>query len=163
MKTPLFRFISTLLLIFSLSVQAQDIKIENPWLRAAPPNAPALAVFMTIQNDNEKTISLKQVKGNASLGTIELHRTIVENKIMKMIPQKVIPVAPKSSTVLKPGSWHIMLIKPDKVPKVGESIELTLIFDNGSEQDIVLPVIKGKKMMRDHHSMMKKKHKMMSE
>jgi copper(I)-binding protein len=33
--------------------------------------------------------------------------------------------------VFKPGSWHIMMINPEKVPKEGSSVAITLLFDNG--------------------------------
>ena len=69
--------------------------------------------------------------------------------IMKMTPQTAIPVAAHSVTLLKPGSWHIMLISPQKVPLEGESVELTLLLSDGSEQKVVAIVRQGTMMMNN--------------
>lgn len=160
MNTIFIRAFFVALFTLSFTVQANGINVNDPWLRAAPPSAPALAVFMKLHNDSDQALALTSVKGDASLGKIELHRTTMENGMMVMTPQEFIPVAAQSSTVLKPGSWHIMLIKPTRVPKMGDMVELTLVFDNGTEQTISMPVRKGKKMMMHGKKMMH--HKMMS-
>ncbi|MBL7002806.1 MAG: copper chaperone PCu(A)C [Gammaproteobacteria bacterium] len=148
MKSIILRIFSILTLsLFAFSSQASEIQVNDPWLRAAPPSAPALAAFMQLKNTSDKAIALIALKGDASLGKLELHRTTMENGMMKMTPQESIPVAAHSSTILKPGSWHIMLIKPDSVPKKGEQIQLTLVFDNGNEQLITLPVERRKTKM----------------
>jgi len=136
-----------LLLIVSLSVQADDVTIKDAWVRAAPPNAPALAAFMQVTNHSAKTLSIVDVRTSLAVDHIELHRTQMKEGVMKMIPHKVIPVPANSMTILKPGSWHIMLIKPVKVPAPGDMVELTLVFDNGVEKTVHAPVRKGKKMM----------------
>jgi len=64
--------------------------------------------------------------------------------MMKMVLQKTIPVAAHSSTVLKPGSWHIMLIQPEHVPVVGESVQLTLQLSDDTSQTVTAWVKKGK-------------------
>jgi copper(I)-binding protein len=46
-----------------------------------------------------------------------------------------------------------MLISPQKVPLEDESVELTLLLSDGSEQKVVAIVRKGKMMMNDGHDM----------
>ena len=67
---------------------------------------------------------------------------------MKMVPQESIPIAPQSTTRLEPGSWHVMLIGPEQVPGEGEQVEITLVFDDGSELQVNAQVRKG--MSHDH-------------
>ena len=130
-----------------------DIVIHDPWVRAAPPTAPAMAAFMKIENTGGKAVALVDAHTDG-YGKIELHRTMKADGMMKMIQQKNIPVAANSTTVLKPGSWHIMLIKPEKVPAAGSHKKITLTFDDGSKQTVNAVVRKGKMMMK--HNMMHK-------
>ena len=40
----------------------------------------------------------------------ELHRTTIENEVMKMEPVPVIEVPARGSVALEPGGYHIMLM-----------------------------------------------------
>ena len=150
------QFINTafcaLFLLLSFSVQADDITVIDPWVRAAPPNAPTLAAFMKVENHSSKVLSIVDVRTGLAVDRVELHQTQMKDGVMKMSPQQVIPVAAHSATILKPGSWHIMLINPVKVPEVGKMVELTLVFDNGVEKTIHAHVRKGMKMMESDHN-----------
>ncbi len=152
MKTLISKIVFLFILVTPFSVHAGELTVIDPWVRAAPPNAPALAAFMTLENPTDSALSIIEVRTTLKLDHVELHRTQMADGMMKMIPQKVIPVAAHSSTVLKPGSWHIMLIKPVTVPKPGDSVQLTLVLNNGSEQTIIASVRKGSKMMHGSHN-----------
>ncbi len=156
MTTQIKQTLTLILLLTSFSAFADNINIINPWVRAAPQNAPALAAFMKIENNSDSDRSVVEVKTTMAVDRVELHRTKMSGGMMKMIPQKVIPIKAGSSTLLKPGSWHIMLIKPTTVPKMGDTVHLTVVFDNGSEQSVMANVKKGMKMkMKMDHSKMK--------
>ncbi|MDM8545418.1 copper chaperone PCu(A)C [Candidatus Venteria ishoeyi] len=138
----------------SCQVSAADLNVENAWVRSAPPNAPALAAFMTLQNTSNNDLKLlsADVKGYAQ---VELHRTIAADGMMKMVKQNFIPIPAKTELQLKPGSWHIMLIQPQKVPAVAESVSLKLSFDNGTQLDVIAVVKSGK---MQHKGNMKHAH-----
>ncbi len=154
MKTRLTRATgAVLLMLAAFSVTAGGILVTDPWVRAAPPNAPALAAFMKLENHTGAEVSLVQAHTSLAVARVELHRTTMVDGVMKMTPQTAIPVAAHSATLLEPGSWHIMLISPQKVPLEGESVELTLLLSDGSEQKVVAIVHKGKMMMNESHDM----------
>ena len=145
MKTRLTRVTgAVLLMLAAFSVTAGGVQVTDPWVRAAPPNAPALAAFMRLENHTDAELSLMQARTSLAVARVELHRTTMVDGIMKMMPQTAIPVAAHSTTLLEPGSWHIMLISPQKAPLAGESVELSLLFSDGSEQKVVAIVRKGK-------------------
>lgn len=131
------------------------IEITDPWVRSAPPNAPALGLFMQIHNHSDNAVKLKSVH-TAGYGRIELHRTIESDGMMKMVRQDFMPIAAHNQLTLKPGSWHVMLIDPEKVPSMGEVVNIQLNFDNGMQKNIDAKVRKGKMM---HHNMHKQQHK----
>ncbi len=156
MKGILFRALSALFLLGAVfSVQAMGVMVNDPWVRAAPPNAPALAAFMTLENHSGSEVALTAVEAPAEMGRVELHRTLMADGMMKMVQQENIPVGAHSSTKLEPGSWHIMMIGPSKVPAAGEQVHLTLHFSDGSSKVVMAEVRGGAMMMKGGgHQMM---------
>lgn len=107
-----------------------SIEIDDAWVAAAPKNAPAMAMFMEIENEGSRDVRLVSAEGKG-FARIELHRTMPMDGMMKMVPQDSIPVPAKGKTELRPGDYHIMLIGPERVPDIGEMVMLDLVFDNG--------------------------------
>jgi len=144
MKLSIAHTLGAMLLMMSVSsVEAGGLMVVDPWVRSAPPNAPALAAFMMLKNHSDSDISIVDVRTSLQLDHVELHRTMMADGMMKMVPQEFIPVASQASTELKPGSWHIMLIGPKEVPMAGEIVHLTLVLSDGSEQMIAATVRQG--------------------
>ncbi len=135
------------------SEQNHDEKliINEPWVRAAPANAPMLGVFMQIQNHSNNDAKLISADA-AGYQRVELHRTMEHHGVMKMIKQDFMPIAANNQLNLKPGSWHIMLIGPDAVPAEGDVVNIKLTFNNGTSQIINAVVRKGKMTMKHHGS-----------
>ena len=151
MKLVIVRALGAFLLALCLfPVNAGDLVVTDPWIRSAPPNAPALGAFMVLENHSAAEVSVVAAHTSLAVGRVELHRTLMADGVMKMVPQKFIPVPAHSATVLKPGSWHIMLIGPKKVPVMGEVVQLTLVLDNGTKQVVSATVRQGEKMMGEH-------------
>ena len=127
----------------------KPISIIDPWIRSAPANAPALGLFLRINNHTDQELRLisAHTKGYKR---IELHRTIDSHGVMKMLKQTFMPIPAKGELHLKPGSWHIMLIGPERVPSEGEQISVNLKFNDGSAKMIKASVRKGG--MMKHHS-----------
>ena len=143
----------------AFTTQADEIRVSDAWVRAAPPNAPALGAFMQIENPTGAERYLVAARTSLEVGRVELHRTMMHDGVMQMVPQAKIPLAPAGRTMLEPGSWHIMLIGPKSVPAEGETVRLTLVFDDGSEQQVEAVVRKGGQMMHEHKQMQSHEHK----
>lgn len=146
------KIISSLILSLLLTLQTNamnhnttGITIHNPWVRSAPPNAPVLGVFMKINNPTDKLVKLIAADADG-YKRVEIHRTLNDNGLMKMVRQPFAPILAKGELHLKPGSWHIMLIKPDQVPSEGSMVDIKLEFDNGTTQTVRAHVKNGKKM-----------------
>ena len=140
---------------FAVNNQFSNITIDDPWVRSAPPNAPALGAFMEISNHSDDDIKLLSANAHG-YKYLELHKTVPQDGMMKMVKQDFIPIPAHGKLTLKPGSWHIMMIKPKEVPKEGGSVAIKLVFDNGLSKTIHAKVRKGgvmkhKKMMHHQH------------
>ena len=134
---------------------ADTIKIENAWARSAMKDGNG-AAYMNITNsgaDNE----LVQAKSDVAK-TVELHNVIMENGMMAMRPVNSIKLMANKTQVLKPGSYHVMLIGLNRDMMPGKNIKIELIFKSGGSIMLDVPVKKmeGKGMMM-HHKMGDKK------
>ncbi len=130
-----------------------EIVINDPWVRLSPPNAPALGFFMKINNNTDHDIKLLSVNASG-YKRIELHRTVAQGDMMKMVKQEFMPIPTKGKLHLKPGSWHIMLIGPKSVLRKGDTVVIDLVFDNGLTKTVHAQVRKGKEMTGNYHRMM---------
>ena len=118
-----------------------EILVRDPYVRLAPPNAPATGAFMQIHNNGSSDMKLVMAKSPVAR-SVELHTHKNENGVMKMREVPAIEIKAKRHTELKPGSFHVMLIGMTTVLKEGDLVPITLRFNDGSEQRIEAPVRK---------------------
>jgi len=141
-------------LLLPLSAVA-EIKVVDAWIPEAPPNAQALAAFMVIENTGDKAVDIMSAYA-PGFKTIELHESIEVDGMHKMIKQEKMVVPAKGQLVLKPGSYHVMLIGvEDPRPKAGDVIPVRLDFADGSQMTIDTPVKKRADMMKRMENMQK--------
>ena len=88
---------------------ADQVTVQDPYVRLAPPNAPATGAFMVIRNTGDKDVKVIKADNPVSKVT-ELHTHLNEGGVMKMRPVPAIDVKARGEAVLKPGGLHVMLI-----------------------------------------------------
>ena len=125
----------------ALAAAADMVTVDEPYVRLAPPNAPATGAFMVIKNAGDKDVKVVKVDNPASKAT-ELHTHLNENGVMKMRPVAAIEVKSKGETALKPGGLHVMLINLHAPMKEGDVVPITLTFDDGSSKKVDAKVVK---------------------
>jgi len=145
------------IIMCSLQLVGKDnpaINIENAYIKNVPPVSPNSAAFMTIKNNSAVDINLIKVESDLSK-VVELHNMILESGIMKMRQVDSILIKANSSTELKPGGLHIMLIGLKAPLKKDEKRIFTLTFDNGLTEKIEIQVkdvqLKAGEMEHDHN------------
>ncbi len=144
-------------LMFSAGVlagAADAVSVHEPYVRLAPPNAPATGAFMVIRNGGAKDVKVVKADNPVSKVT-ELHTHLNEGGVMKMRPVAGIDVKAGGEAVLKPGSLHIMMIDLKAPMKEGDVVPITLTFDDGSakqvEAKVVRPMAAGMPMKEHKH------------
>jgi hypothetical protein len=133
-------------LFLPLSAYA-EVKVVEPWIPEAPPNAQALGAFMVLENDEDREVKVINAWA-PGFDTIELHKSVEENGMHKMIKQDALVIPPMGSLELRPGGYHVMLIGVHKPPKAGDVIPLRLDFEGLPSQTIQVPVKKRAEMMK---------------
>lgn len=138
----------------ALAAAADNVTVHEPYVRLAPPNAPATGAFMVIKNNGDKDVKVLKADNPASKVT-ELHTHLNEGGVMKMRPVAAIDIKAKGEAILQPGGLHVMLINMNAPLKEGDSVPITLTFDDGSSKKVdakvVRPVAAGMPMMDHKH------------
>lgn len=143
MNRTIFRYALLLGAAFPLASSAAEttLSINDPYVSLVPPNSKVTAVFIFIKNTGSTDRKLVKAE-SPTAKTVELHSHTNENGVMKMREVKSIEIKAKGQAELKPGGYHIMLIDVRQALKEGDAVPIALNFDDGSRQQIDVPVRK---------------------
>jgi len=117
-----------------------DLDIFDPWVRTT--NNDVTAGYLTVKNDGlEDTL----VKATSSISPmVQLHEVITEGASSKMQEKAGgFPVPAKGELVLKPGSYHIMMLNLSTQVKEGDTVEIELEFAKAGKVKFTAPVKVG--------------------
>lgn len=121
------------------SALAQEPVVKDAWVRLLPKEAGALAAYMEIKNPGKSPLVLKEAQ-SPDFSKVELHKTVVEKGIAKMIPVQSFTIPPQGHLEFKPGGKHIMLIGPKKTFAEGDTTPITLIWEGKENAPLRLEV-----------------------
>ena len=135
----------------------KKIHIHGAWIRAVPPVSNMSAAYFSIMNHGEKDDKLLSVETTLSM-VAEIHNVKEKDGMIKMFPVPFVPLPAGEVQNLKPGGYHIMLVKLKKTPKNGQEYELVLNFKNAGRIKTIAVVKDGGPMNDVDHSSMKHDH-----
>lgn len=137
---------ATLLLAVSASiVSAEDLSvgsltIADPWVRAAPPNAPTAGGFLVVTNNGDTADRLVAASSPIS-ETMQIHSMEMKDGVMVMRALRAgLEIPPGETVTLAPGGFHIMFIGLKQSPKEGDTVPVTLTFANAGDLGVDFPV-----------------------
>jgi hypothetical protein len=108
--------------------------------RPSPLEGGTGGAFMTIVNGGPESDLLLSASSPAA-GTIELHETVDDNGVMRMVPHpEGWEVPARGKLELKPGGKHLMLIKLARPLEAGQDVQITLIFRDAGPVTVQVPV-----------------------
>jgi hypothetical protein len=117
-----------------------NIYIEHPWSRPTPPGTPMGVGYLVIRNHSERDITLVSAS-TPRAGHVSMHETLMKDGVMRMRQiDNGLAISAGESVELKPNSYHLMLEKLTEPLKEGESIPLTLEFEDAGAIDVELSV-----------------------
>ncbi len=127
-----FRLFCLLPVVFlSLPVFAGEVTITNAWIAEAPPVSRVHAGYFTLHNGSDKPVTLKTVSSDA-YGNIEMHLSIEKDGVSSMQWLQQIEIPAGEDVVFAPGGYHLMLFRPAKRLKQGDTVKLHFGFADGS-------------------------------
>lgn len=131
-----------LLALPALPAAACELKLEDAWVRPAPPTAKVVAGFGRITNPGTVDAELASLSSPA-FGRVELHEMKMVDGVMQMRPIEGLKLGPGESIALAPGGNHFMLFDPVAPLAEGAKVELTMTLACDTEIKTELPVAKG--------------------
>jgi hypothetical protein len=116
---------------FALGAQAVAVVVRDAWVRPPAPSKDETALYMTIENKSGTPRAVVSVMAEPAK-MAEMHKEMMDGKMMKMTQLQKIDVPANGTAVLKPNDMHIMLMGLKTKPAVGETVSGTLKLDDGT-------------------------------
>lgn len=132
-------------------VQAIELPVEDPWVRTAPPKAPARVGYLRIHNPSAEAVALVGVT-SPQFETIEMHRTSLKNGMMRMEKVDKIEVPAGSELRLEPNGYHLMMMGNPLPLATGAQVTLDLKWSDGSTQRVIAGVRPSENKESGEHS-----------
>jgi periplasmic copper chaperone A len=139
------RIILCLVVLFILAAcanstsQSQTLSITDAWARPGVAGGNS-AVYFIIENPTSQADSLVSAECNAA-EHVELHMTSMDaDGNMRMHHQDSVAVEANSQVEFRPGGLHIMLIQLQENLVVGDTIQVTLNFENNGPILVQAPI-----------------------
>lgn len=160
------KFLSTTLLVVALggllaacggSSDDNSVTVSDVWTRVTAPGATTGAVYATIDSPDDNKLVGAGVPAEVA-GKTEIHETTggeggdsmsgdqagdsmpsdegAAGSMMGMKPVSSIALPAGEKVALEPGGYHIMLLELAKPIKDGDSIPVTLEFENGDPVEV---------------------------
>ena len=112
------------------------IEIANPWARATHKSAPVGGAYMTITNKGAEADRLMGASTPLA-SKAEVHQMTMDKGVMTMRPvQGGLEIKPGETVVLKPDSFHLMLMGLKQPLAQGQRIKATLEFARAGKIDL---------------------------
>ena len=81
----------------SAAMADSAVAVESPWIREAPPTSTVLAAYMVLINGDDTPRTITRID-SPDFSNSQIHRTVVEDGIAKMVPVEQLPL-PAGGTV----------------------------------------------------------------
>ena len=138
-----FRWIFLILLCTSIllsgcSETSQSIQIEGAWARPAQTDANSAVYFVLSNREQDDRLTGAQ---STAANMVQIHATVVDDDgTASMQHQEVLDVPAGSILTFRPGGLHVMLMSLNSDLVEGDTIQVTLMFENFGGLTIDVPV-----------------------
>ncbi len=148
----------SLLVILALATPAMaddvsvgDLTIEGAVIYKTFSAARAAGGYLTITNAGSESDLLIGTETTPFMAMI--HESREEDGVMRMLHLDAVEIPAEGAVEFKPGSFHVMImgLKPGDLA-LGETLDITLIFDRAGEVPVTFTVVDQKGMMTGDHS-----------
>lgn len=128
---------SLLTITASAWAQQTTVKVEDAWVRGTVAMQKATGAFMRLTpSANARLVSAS----SPVAGVVEIHEMSMENDVMKMRQIPGLDLAADRTTELKPGGFHIMMMGLRGQVKGGDTVPLTLTFEDANKKTFTVDV-----------------------
>jgi copper(I)-binding protein len=126
-----------------------SVQVSHAWARATAASAMTGGAFLTLTAQGHPDALVGASTPVAK--TAELHETVNDKGVMKMLPVPKLALQPGTPVTFAPGGYHLMLMGLQHPLKRGESFPLTLRFEHAPPQTVSVTIEGPGAMMDMHH------------
>lgn len=119
-------------------INDDQFTFTDAWVRATPPGAMTAAAYVDIRNLGNDDVLLAARSDKAR--HVEIHTTREQSGMMRMSRLDTLPVPADSVVQLASGGHHLMFIDIPATFIPGESVIVTLVFENAGVRDVLFTV-----------------------
>lgn len=145
-------------LLFLVSASAvsagEKAVLQSAWVREALPKMMSHAAYLTVTNPGTEAIHLVGAS-SPQYAKAEIHLSMRRDGIATMARQDQLAIPAGGTLRFKPGSFHIMLMKPNRAIKTGDDVELSLQFGDGTNLTVIAPVKSARSAPQNMHKHLK--------
>jgi hypothetical protein len=105
------------------------------WARATPPGAPVAAAYLDLRNTGAADDALLAVETPLA-GRVEIHTMNMEEGVMRMRQVERLDLPAQQSVTMAPGGLHLMLMELNQPLVAGESVVLSLRFEQAGAMEV---------------------------
>jgi len=116
-----------------------DLSVRDAWIAAAPPNAPVMAGYMTVENHARGPKTLIAATSR-EFGEVTMHRTEMHEGVARMTHAAKVEIAPHGKVAFQPGGYHLMLAQAKRPIRSGDAVPVDLSFADGTHVPVVFRV-----------------------
>jgi hypothetical protein len=111
--------------------QSTTVKVEDAWVRGTVASQKATGAFMRMTpSANARLVSVS----SPAAKVVEIHEMAMENDVMRMRQVQGVDLSAGKATELKPGGFHVMLMGLKAPVTGGDTVPLTLTFEDAAKQ-----------------------------
>lgn len=146
------RYLLPVLMLIPFSLQAAEglLRVEDAWVREAPPGVTVLGGYLRLCNHSAVDVTLTSVESE-DFGRIEMHETIETESATRMERIKSLAVPAGKCVEFVPGGKHLMLFDPVKPVRDGDFVTLQFVFAPSDSLETRVPVRRGNNNNKEHH------------
>ncbi len=124
LRTPLLAALLGAALMATASAQ---VTVNNAWVRATVAQQKATGAFMQLTAAKDTRL----VSVSTTLTPMaEVHEMAMDNNVMKMRQIPALDLPAGKAVELRPGGYHLMLMDLKQQVKAGDTVPLTLVFED---------------------------------
>jgi hypothetical protein len=112
------------------AAEADHVHASQAWIRVLPGALPA-AGYVTLRNDGDQPAILRGASSPA-YAQVMLHQSDSSRGMSHMTMLDRLTIPAHGQVALAPAGYHLMLMDAAKPVPAGETVTLTLRFDDGS-------------------------------
>jgi copper(I)-binding protein len=124
------------------AARPDDIQVKDAWVRATTGSRDATmtGAFMEISNQGDEAVRLTGATSSVAR-KVEVHTMVMKGD--KMVMRQIeggLEIEAGSHVHLRPGGDHVMLMGLSDPLAAGDEVDLSLAFDDGTEEEVTAPV-----------------------